>query len=211
MDKPRKKQIPLLSQVRSYPLPLSSSPLADQTHVSLGHLTVGQAVSVPIFLATALITSYPVTSEYHGGNQWVGSRSTWPVQPPPEAPGHLYDAPPIQSPALLSPSHKAPIKSPDQGDPFSPNPAPPSRPPQGHLSVFQSSAQAVLLVEEGEEGEEKRLGRKRMWHLCSMMSHAGCFRIPQQRTEANNMDSRFTLPLKVCVLGSPEQSALAGK
>lgn len=31
------------------------------------------------------------------------------------------------------------------------------------------------------------------------------FSIPGQRTEAINMDSRFTLPLKVCVLGSPEQ------
>lgn len=136
------------------------------------------------------------------GSQWVGNRSTWPVQLPPAAPGHLYDAPLIPSPDHRSPVRGLLLSLAGKGDSikFQSTPRPP-------LSAEPfSSSQVVLMVRGEEDGrKEKRPGQKRMWVSLQHDVTLAAFSIPGQRTEAINMDSRFTLPPKVCVLGSPGQ------
>lgn len=93
------------------------------------------------------------------GSQWVGNKSTWPVQPPPAAPGHLYDASLIPSPDHLSQVRALLLSLAGKGDPLS--------------SIYpRATSQGWTTQVSPGSAPGERWGRgKRMWHLCRMMSH----------------------------------------
>lgn len=87
-----------------------------------------------------------------------GDRRTQPVQPPPDALGHLCDAPLIQPSVLLSPNQRALVASLVKGTPSAlTQPLPPAHPGQPCGPKFSSHSAPT---ERGEAGEEKRPGGK---------------------------------------------------